>query len=48
MGLSEGDLTRSGYGRRGGKPSIFGTGTAPVALTLALPDTGPEGVAAGK
>ena len=43
MGLSEGDLGRSGLNRGGQTPSTSLKGTAPVALTLALPDTGPKG-----
>jgi hypothetical protein len=47
MGLSEGDLMRTGFGRAGGIPSVLRTLSVPVALTLPLPDTGPVEVAAG-
>ncbi len=48
MGLSEGDLERSGFNRRGQEPSVSMTGTVMMALTLSLPDTGPKGAASRK
>jgi len=48
MRLRESDLGTSGNSRTGRLPCVFCIGGMPGALILTLPDTGPEGVAAGR